>query len=201
MADLPLPLTYGTVTGFAGFPLADSSDPGDRPDWETASGTVTFKPDVNVMRLSPTGEPTRFALAKLIVCRLVNGALVAPDGATTVRLLATNSPGLNPVTFNWIATIAVQGAAINPPPLLFQLPSGTTVNLADIVSLSPQTNVVEVVTEQTRIAAQAAAAAAAASAELAAEWAQTLLTMSFDGGDPSTVFEPGAFSLDGGGEG
>jgi hypothetical protein len=160
------PLSYGTLVLLAAGVGADSVDEDDSPDLAGLNGVVILKPTVDLWRQESEGQ-FRILAAQTLRCRLVDGVLLGPDGETAVRILATDSSGLSPSTFQWTATFTLENVATQPPPVTFNLPAGTEVDLATVVSVSVQPGVVTVVSEQTRIAAEAAADRAEAAADRA----------------------------------
>jgi hypothetical protein len=82
MADIPSPLTYGTIIGHYVSFLADSADAGFAPDMDTLNGSVTITSNLRVAQVAATGT-NYLAVQKPIVAKIVNGVLYAPDGTTT----------------------------------------------------------------------------------------------------------------------
>ena len=154
MADIPSPLTYGTVTGRFISILADSADPGEAPDAVPLEGTVTITPNVRLFKLADGSV----AVAQAIVARVVAGELRGPDGVTPLRVLATDSPGISPSPVQYNAQIALIGVTAQPAPITFEVPSNGTVDLGTISSVPAAPPVQTIVSDETRIAAEAAAA-------------------------------------------
>lgn len=171
-------MTWGTITGNFGALNADSNDPGQAPDLEPVSGSVTITPRLPLVKILDLTTPL-IAINKTIVCQILNGVLVGPDGNPGVRVVATNSPGIEPFPLQWDVRIMITGATTQPSPMTIDVPGGGTVNLATIVPSPPAVPVVTVVSEQTKIDAMAArneAQAAATSANTANTNAQSAKT-------------------------
>lgn len=163
MPDIPAPLTYGTVVGHFTSILWDTADAGNAPDISDLSGTVTISPNVRVFRI--LGPTNYIAIQQNIVAKIVAGVLLAPDGVTPLRIIASDSPGITPSPVQYVAQFALDNASAQPGNLVFQVPSNGTVDLATIVSLAPASAVQTIVSDDTRIAAEAAAAQAQAAAD------------------------------------
>lgn len=171
-------MTWGTVTGNFGALNADSNDAGQAPDLEPVSGTVTLTPRLPLVKILDLTTPI-IAINKTVTCQIINGVLVGPDGTPGVRVVATDSPGIEPFPLQWDVRININGASVQPAPMTVDIPGGTTVNLAIIVPASPAVPVVTVVSEQTKIDAMAArneAQAAATTATTANTSAQAAKT-------------------------
>jgi hypothetical protein len=135
MADAPAPLTYGTVVGHFISLLGDSIDAGSAPDVLYRNGTVTISTNVKTLRIS--GDVNYLAAQEDIVAQIVNGELLAPDGLTPLRLLATDSPGVSPTPFQYTAQFSLTGVKVQPAPVTFSLPGGSTVDLSATISVPP----------------------------------------------------------------
>jgi hypothetical protein len=129
MADIPAPLTYGTVTGHFISILADTADVGNYPDILGITGSVTITPTIKSFHIS--GYLVAY---ETITATIVGGELRAPDGITPLRILATDSPGLSPSPFQYVARFALNNVTVQPPPVTFSLPGGSTVDLSSLIS-------------------------------------------------------------------
>lgn len=181
MTDIPSPLTYATITGRFVSIMADSNDDGSAPDLVTMSGTVTITPSIRRIHIigADDGSGSEIAIAQTINATVVNGQLLGPDGVSALNILATDSPGINPTAFQYTASFSLTGAAVQPATITFNAPGGTVVDLSSVIPADSAPAVQTVVSDATRIAAQAsadAAAASAAAAEAAAESATGLPT-------------------------
>lgn len=166
MADIPSPLTWGTVRGNFGALNADSSDAGLVPDLDVVQGTVTLTPRLSLVKILNPSNPM-IAIAKTVQCVIKDGVLIGPDGQPNVRVVASDSPGFEPSPLQWDVRIQINGAAMQPPPMIIDVPAGKVVDLALIVPSPPAVPVVTVVTEETKIEAMIAAAEAQVSAQAA----------------------------------
>lgn len=171
MADIPSPLTWGTIVGNFGALNADSSDAGLVPDLDPVGGQVTITPRVPLVKILDPAVPM-IAVNKTISCTIVNGVLIGPDGSPGVRVVATDSPGIEPYPLQWDVRITITGATSQPPPMTINVPGGQTVNLAVVIPTAPSPPIVTVVSEQTKLDAIAARNAAQL-AETNAETAET----------------------------
>jgi hypothetical protein len=169
-------LSSGTIVFEAVGVLADGDDADLTPDLELLTGVVMLTPNVGIWRQIGTDSSMRIVAARPLVCQLVNGKLVAPDGKTVLRVLATDAPNLQPSSFQWVATFQLSGISTQPAPVTFNLPAGTTVNLASVLNVGAQPNVVTVVSEQSRLDAIAAANRAEAEADRAQTIADSIGT-------------------------
>lgn len=137
MADIPAPLTYGTITGrFISFG-ADSADAGAAPDIASLNGTVTIVPNVRVARVAASNGLNYIGIQTDITAKIVNGILYGPDGLTALTVLATDTPGLDTENMQYTASFQLQGVAAQPDPITFPLPGGTEVDLATVLNLPP----------------------------------------------------------------
>lgn len=155
MADIPAPLTYGTVIGRFISILADSSDTGNAPDVVPLTGTVTIAPLMRTFRIT-SGTP-QIAIASNIEARVVAGQLLGPDGVTPLRILASDTPGITPSPLQYSAQFALNDVSAQPGTIIFTVPSGGTVDLGTLVSIPAVAPVQTVVSDASRIAAEAAA--------------------------------------------
>lgn len=146
MADIPAPLTYATIVGRFISILADSSDVGNAPDIVNLSGSVTITPTVRRIHINST--PPMSAIAQTIVAQVVNGELLGPDGSNPLRILATDSPGINPSAFQYTASFALEGVAAQPLTVTFNAPGGTEVDLTTVIGVDPSPAIQYVTTEE-----------------------------------------------------
>jgi hypothetical protein len=144
MADIPSPLTYGTIIGHYVSFLADSADAGFAPDMDTLNGSVTITSNLRVAQVAATGT-NYLAVQKPIVAKIVNGVLYAPDGTSALRVLASDSPGLASTPFQYTATYQISGVAQQPLPVTFSVPTEGTVDLAVVANVTPAAATTQVV--------------------------------------------------------
>lgn len=90
---LPAPVLYGTVVGQFWVTAPDTGDADDLPDKVAVEGSVTFTPMVKAI-LAPTAAPPFTMLPTPDTVTLVNGAF-------SRKLIATDSPNLNPIDWQW----------------------------------------------------------------------------------------------------
>lgn len=164
MADIPSPMTWGTITGNFGALYADGPDVGVVPDLQTVSGTVTVTPRLSLVKILSI---PMIAVAKTIQCQIVEGVLIGPDGTPGVRVVASDSPGIEPSPLQWEIRIQITGATTQPAPSVINVPTGAIVDLALALPAQTTVPVIEIVSVQTRLAAEAARDAAVAAAEAA----------------------------------
>lgn len=174
MTDIPSPLTYATITGKFVSIMADSNDDGSAPDLTNLSGTVTIVPSVRRIHIigADDGTGSEIAIAQTVTGQVVDGQLLGPDGVTPLRILATDSPGINPISFQYTASFSLTGAAAQPGTITFNALGGTVVDLTSVIPADSSPAIQTVVSEASRIAAAASATAAAASAAAAAASAE-----------------------------
>lgn len=183
MADIPSPLTWGTVRGNFGALNADSSDPGPVPDLDTVQGSVTLTPRLALVRILNPANPM-IAIAKTVTCAITNGVLIGPDGLPDVRVVATDSPGFEPAPLQWDVRINIVGATLQPSPMTINVPGGGVVDLALVIPSPPVAPIITVVSEETKFAAEAAAQVALDAAAQAT--APTADMVNFVLSDPSS---------------
>lgn len=156
MADIPYPMTWGTIKGSFGAITADSSDAGLVPDLETVQGSVTITPRIPLVKIYDPEDPM-IAIAKVIQCRIIEGKLIGPDGMAEVRVVASDSPGIEPTPLQYDVRMTITGATQQPAPITIDVPTGGVVDLALVVPANPTVPIVTVVSEETKVAAMAAA--------------------------------------------
>lgn len=164
MADIPSPMTWGTIRGNFGAMNADGPDAGLAPDLEPVQGTVTLTPRLPLVKIYSI---PMIAVAKTIQCRIIDGRLIGPDNNPDVRVVASDSPGIEPSPLQWDVRINILGATQQPAPMTINVPSGGVVDLALVVPSPPAVPVVTVVTEETKVQAMSARDQAVSSATAA----------------------------------
>jgi hypothetical protein len=189
---LPSNVTFGTVIGVFLLAVGDYPDDVDRdPQGIPASDLkIRFTPDLSpaVARDSSSSPPTFFALQDVIATVGGDGALLGPDGAPGVRLVATSNTALQPNGWTW--QVVLSGTGFPTIKFSFVLDPGATVDLAQVLqvpanpgaTLNAWLNAVAAAQ-----AAQAAAEAAAASVPSAASLATTSVML----WKPSTTYAVG----------
>lgn len=133
MANIPSPLTYGTIVGHFASIVGDTADAGVEPDFVPLSGTVTIAPVVRVARIA--GATSYLTVQQDIVGKIVNGVLLGPDGVGPLTVLASDSPGISPSPMQYTATYQLTGVSAQPAPLTFSVPSNDSIDLSELVAL------------------------------------------------------------------
>jgi lysophospholipase L1-like esterase len=106
---------------------------------------VTFTPSSPVVLDAGASQTIAIAPVKALVKA---GVLTDPGGAAGVTLVATDSTGINPTGFTWLAQFS--GGPLGLNPFSFALPGGTTKDLASVSPVPPApTPPVTVVTDGT----------------------------------------------------
>lgn len=134
MADVPAGVKYGRVTAHLTSMIADTNDAGNLPDEANLAGTITLSPLVKVVRW-PTLTPARISAVQPAICPIIGGDLCAP-GTTTpgVWVLATDQDLSEPDTIQWQAQFNITGVSQQPATVVFDVPNGTTIDLASVLS-------------------------------------------------------------------
>lgn len=151
MANIPSPLTYGTLVAFFIKPYADSADAGSEPDLLPVTGSIILTPVVGLMR-GAASSPKFIALSVPIECPIIDGYLCSPGSTTSdivnqgVRVIATDSAGLNPSPVQYIVSFNLDDVPNQPPALTIDIPAGTTTDLSTVIP-SETPGVVTVVSE------------------------------------------------------
>lgn len=111
MSQLPSNLQYGTVVGRFIAAVADSDDSDYNPDGVALRGTVTFTPSTQLVRNYSGGESVTIVKTAITAVLDDQGYLSIPqvDPITGsqrrgVNLVAGDSPGMNPIDWNWNVT-------------------------------------------------------------------------------------------------
>lgn len=164
MTDAPSAVQYGKVIGrFVRF-VADGPDPGSIPDELPLNGSIILTPTITAMRWAGT-TPPRMAILEKLVCKIVDGELCAPGSSEPgVWVVATEQPSAAPSRVQWKATFAITDLAVQPSPVLFDVPiydpadpASGVIDLSVVVPVSADPGTVTVVSHADRVAAEAAA--------------------------------------------
>lgn len=130
---MPAGTTYGTVSFAAYLTDVDSPiDPDDLPELNALTGRVRILRSVPVT-LFASAAPRPFTLfAGVHTYDLADGVMVDKDGRDAVTLVATDSPGGNPAGpgIVYVANFELDGGPARPP-IVFELPGGTHVDLTN----------------------------------------------------------------------
>lgn len=161
MPDLPSVLSYGQVGGRFLLAVGDSADAGREPDAQPAEGKIRFTPAPGHVIVAGASPVPVFITPKMIECTLdTEGYLVDPMGSRDVWLIAGDDPDMNPTGWTYKVTFDLKGVVIPSFDLLVQ--GGVRKDLALVTPIPSNPGTTVVVTEQSRIAAEAAAASAQA---------------------------------------
>lgn len=171
--ELPVNLTYGQVGGRFLLAVMDKGDTGREPDGQAASGKIRFTPAPgHVINATSTPAPT-FVVPRTIECSLdSDGYLIDGQSARDVWLVAGDNPNTTPTNWTYKVTFDLVGVTIPPFDLLVQGGVRKDLALAAPQPSTPGTTVV--VSESSRIAAEAAADAAQAALESITSYAPVL---------------------------
>jgi hypothetical protein len=143
MANIPSNLSYGTVTGRFIVAYQDSSDSGQEPDIIPASGSIFFTASPSLIK-DITASPAPVSILPAVVeATLDSDGYLCGFGTTRgIVLVATDDPDGNPVDWTWRADFRLTDSTQTPltvAPFSFELPGGTTVDLA-VASPVPSAN-------------------------------------------------------------
>jgi hypothetical protein len=152
---------YGTVVGRFLATVVDSADADRFPDVVPATGTVTFTP--NATYYKNTAIPATFVTVPQVGHLDAAGYLVDERNATGVVLMATDHPDLSPSGWTYRVTMVINGRQFSPFDIT--VPAGGTVDLTTVMPAATSAGAITIVSESSRIAAEAAAATAVAAAE------------------------------------
>lgn len=164
---LPTNVQYGRVIGTYINAVADGSDADENPDAEAATGAITFTPRVTRIVNNDGVKPVTI-LPKPIRADLKNGEIVDSQDRVGITLVANkNTTGQNPVEWQYDVQYQINGATLPSFPLSIE--PGEEVDLSVVSPLPADPGIVQVVSDASRIAAEAAAERAELAAERAEE--------------------------------
>jgi hypothetical protein len=142
---VPLPdaVDYGQVRWHAIQAEIDSIDADDEPDAVAVTGTVTFEMSVPMLLAQGGPDPVTIFVKPIKATLGLDGILRDDEGHDPVKLIATDSPALNPQStpskpLTWKATPRLNGG-LKMDPFFFELPAGTTVDLTDVARIPAST--------------------------------------------------------------
>lgn len=148
---IPVELGFGTFVGRFVQSVTDSTtDPDYNPDLVPLTGTATFTPSVDVLKIAASDNPLTI-IAKPVQALINNdGYLTDSNGRLGVDLIATDSL-TNPTGFGWNITIKFN--TVDKPIVLtnIELPTGYTVDITQALPVDPS---LEFQTTDAQIAAQ-----------------------------------------------
>lgn len=158
--------TFQTVTGHWRHLVDDTvRDPDDLPDSITPAGSVLFTPWLGENGQLPTGDPTTLVSVDTVTALIVDGDLADLQGRPGVKLVATI--GDNPVWWTATPRLEWKGRKLPGKKITFG-PTGTDVNLADLIDVTQLPPDKLPAYKDAAISASQAAASAAASETSAA---------------------------------
>jgi hypothetical protein len=143
----PANISYGTVVFQAAGVHIDDSDVGTTPDFNAATGTVTFTATQTMLR-DGSAAPNPITLFPRPVVGVLgaDGYLTTPGGGPAypgVSLIATDDPDLEPVDlWAWFVEFNLKdafGIQINIEPFYILVPAGATVDLTTADHIDPTT--------------------------------------------------------------
>lgn len=145
MAELPLNVSTGMVTGRFVIAAIDGADAGQEPDAIPASGTVTFaSPLTYAPDQTASPSPVTILFAPIVGVFDEEGYLSTPHPVTGeamyrgVKLIATDDRDISVTDWTWTATYSfdpVAGAKSVIASHAFALPSGSTQDLTTLVQV------------------------------------------------------------------
>lgn len=176
--------TYGTVVGRFLSSIADSADADRYPDVIPATGKVVFTP--NATYYKNTAWPATFINTPIEGTLDAAGFLVDNRGAPGVVLMATDHPDISPSGWTYKVTMTINGRQFTPFDI--KVEGGQTIDLTTVMPASTSAGAITIVSEASRIAAEAAAAEAVEAAALAHEVVNDgVLAVAVVTPDPDTV--------------
>lgn len=134
---------HGLVTArFLSASLDVDTDLDDLPEELRIGGSVTFTPTITQAAVGAGlgGDP--FTLLPVQIIATVDpatGILTGPDGTPGVRLIASDSPLVNPSDWQYTAKFSLtvpDGTVVNRSSFAFRLPGGTTVDLSEVAPVA-----------------------------------------------------------------
>jgi hypothetical protein len=162
---LPSNVQYGQVTGTFINAVADGDDADPYPDAQPATGTITFTPTVTRI-INNDGTSPVTILPKPITAQIKDGILVDSQDRPALTLVANkNTTGQNPVEWQYNVQYSINGATLPSFPL--SLEPDEIVDLAEVSPIPTAPGIVVIVSDESRVAAEAAAVRAEAAAEAA----------------------------------
>lgn len=183
--NAPGEVLYGKVKGFFVEFLADENSD-NVPDQRRLTGTVTLTPSVGSVKW-PTTTPPRTASIGAIYCPVWNGYMCPPGTPqpnagedptdVEVTIAASFQPDASPSEIGWTASFQFQGLSGNQPASVnFVLESNETIDLTSVQSTTAPVGTIIVVSEESRLAAEAAQAAAEAARDATPKLIETTQT-------------------------
>lgn len=145
MANVPAEVQYGRVTGYFTAFIADTGDTGNEPDEVQLNGTIELIPSAKVLRWSTTTPPRVSAVTPAIL-NVVDGVVLSPTGGE-VWVVASDQPDGEPDHIQWTAIFHLNGVVEQPATVTFDVPAGSTVDLATVVGVTEVPPTVHLISE------------------------------------------------------
>lgn len=139
--DIPSNIGYGTINGRFLIAYSDGIDADEFPDGVPAAGSVFFTPLVEKLKDATASPSPVTIIPQQAVCTLDSeGYLVGPSLTPGVRLVATDNISDGVENWKWRVEYRLTNQAGEPlraiPSHLIDLPSGTLVNLTDVIPVA-----------------------------------------------------------------
>lgn len=165
--SLPSNVQYGQVIGTFINAVADGDDADPYPDAQPATGSITFTPTVTRIINNDGVNPVTI-LPKPITAQVKNGVLVDSQDRPALTLVANkNTTGQNPIEWQYNVQYSINGATLPAFPL--SLEPDEIKDLAEVAPIPVAPGIVVIVSDESRVAAEAAADRAELAAERAEE--------------------------------
>jgi hypothetical protein len=145
---------YGTVVFRALKQVVDSADSGREPDVIPATGTITFTP--NARYYKNLTLPATFIPDNIVGTLDAAGYMVDQLGNPGVVLMDLSSPGVSPSGMTYTVTMTIAGQTL--PSFSINVVGGETIDLTVAMPAATSAGAVTIVSEASRIAAEAALA-------------------------------------------
>lgn len=155
--------TYFTVTGRYLRRIIDGPDEDRLPDVVPSTGSFTFTPKAPTFK--DLSIPATFENVTQTGTLDASGFLVDEQGRPGVVLMSGNSPHISPQGWTWSVTPMVNGKQGTPFDLPADIEPGSTVDLTIVSPAASNAGAVIIVSEASRVAAEAARDQAVAAAE------------------------------------
>lgn len=161
--ETPAYYTYFTVTARYLRRVIDGPDEDRNPDVVPSTGSFLFEPGVPTFK--DLSIPATFDNVSQTGSLDAAGYLVDEQGRTGVVLMSGNSPYISPQGWTWKVTPTVNNRQGSPFYLPADIEPGSTVDLTIVSPATTSSGVVIIVSEASRLAAEAARDEAVAAAE------------------------------------
>lgn len=160
--DTPPHYTYFTVTGRYLRRVIDGPDLDRNPDVVASTGSFKFVP--KAPEFKDLSIPATFSNVEQTASLDPAGFLVDEQGRPGVVLMSGNSPHISPSGWSWTVTATINGRQFPPFDLPADIQPGATVDLTMVAPAATSGGAVVIVSEASRMAAEAARDQAVAAA-------------------------------------